>query len=178
MNQLLQIVCAPVVVLPVLLDVRAVFAGLLALEILRMSLVPLLLEVILGNLSMAVHTVAARRSMEDLAAALSASVVTGTRLVVKAHAAARALLGKGRGTRRLHVSCIAEHGHLDADFRNAMLVLFIVYRARAGPQRRAGATALGRPVVWGKLAKASSLGSGRVGACHCLDPALGRGCRH
>jgi hypothetical protein len=177
MNQLLQIVCTPVVLLPVLLDVRAIFAGLLTLKILGMPFIPLLLKVVLGDLAVAVHTVAARRSMENFATALCATVVAGARLVVEAHAAA-SLLGKRCGTRRLHVSRIAEHGHLDANFRNAMLVFLVVYRARSGPQRRAGAAALGRPVVWGELAKASSLGAGRVGASHCLDPALRGGRWH
>jgi len=145
------------VVFPVLLNVWAVFAGLFALQIFWMSFIPLLLEIVLGNLAVPVHTVTAWRSMEDLAAALGASVVTASCLVVEANTS-RTLLLNRRRARGLHVSGVAEHGHLDADFGDAVLIFVIVYRAGTRSHRRTRAGTVGSLVLWHKLlAKASSL---------------------
>jgi hypothetical protein len=146
-----------VVVLSVLLNVWAIFAGLLTLQIIWMLLVPLLLEVILRDLSMAVHTIAPRGSMEDLAAALCPTVMTTTSLVMESDPS-RALLLEGRRAWRLHISRIAEHRHLNADLGNAMLVLLIVYGTGTRSNRRTRAATLGSLVFWCKLlAKPSRL---------------------
>jgi hypothetical protein len=173
MNQLLQIVCTPVVVFPVLLDMWAIFACLLTLKVLWVSFVPLLLEIVLRYLSVPVHTIATGRSMEDLTATLCASVVTPTSLVVETNTS-RTLLCKWRRAWSLHVSSVAKHGHLNANLRNAMLILFVVYRAGPGSQRRTRAATLGRLIFWRKLAKASGLGLRGIGAGHCLNTALCR----
>jgi hypothetical protein len=154
---LLEVVCTPVVVLPVFLNVWAVFAGLFPLEVIWMLLVPLLLEVILRDLSVSVHTVAAWRSVEDLAAAFCTSMVTPTGLVVEANTG-RGLLLEGCGAGSLYVSGIAKHGHLYANFRNAMRVFVVVYRAGTRAKGGSRAATLGRLVFWRELAKAGSLG--------------------
>lgn len=46
MYQLVEVIGTPVVILPVLLDVRTVLAGLFALQIVRVLFVPLLLKVV------------------------------------------------------------------------------------------------------------------------------------
>jgi hypothetical protein len=70
MHKLVEVIGTPMVVLPVLLDMRAVLASLLALQIVWMLLIPLLLKVVLRDLAMAVHTIAAWRAVEDLATTL------------------------------------------------------------------------------------------------------------
>src|SRR4051812_24726259 len=111
------------IILSVLLDVRAVFTCLLALQVFRMPFVPFLLEFILGDDAMAMHAVAARRALENLAATLGAAMVAATGLLVEATSRRTALLCKWCRTRRLDVSGIAEHGDLNADFWDTMLVL-------------------------------------------------------
>lgn len=173
MDELLELVCAPMVLLPVLLDVRAILSGLFALQVIRVLLVPLLFEIVLGDLAVPVHAVAAWGPVEDLAATLGASVMASARLVVEADAGRR-LLGEGCGAGSLHVASVAEHGHLHANLRDAVLVLVVVYRTGTGPLGRGRASAFGRLVFGRELAKASRLGLGRVGACDRLDPALRR----
>jgi hypothetical protein len=125
MDNLVKIISAPVVVLSVLLDVRSVLSGLFALEVIRVFLVPLLLKLIIRNLSVSVHTIAARRTMEDLAATLCASMMTAA-LVVEADAGGSTLLLIRVGCRCLHISSITEHRHLDTNFGNTLVLLVIV----------------------------------------------------
>jgi hypothetical protein len=47
MHKLVEVIGTPMVVLPVLLNMRAVLASLLALQIVWMLLIPLLLKVVL-----------------------------------------------------------------------------------------------------------------------------------
>jgi hypothetical protein len=126
MHKLVEVIGTPMVVLPVLLDMRAVLASLLALQIVWMLLVPLLLKVVLRDLAMAVHTIAARRAVEDLATTLGASMMAATSLLVETNSLCTRVLRVWRRTGRLDISGVLEHRHLDTDFRNSMFIFVVI----------------------------------------------------
>jgi uncharacterized membrane protein YqgA involved in biofilm formation len=134
MYQLHKVVSHPVVILAVRPDMGSILACLFAGQSIRMLCVPLLLDLIFRNYTVAVKTIASRRAVEDFASALGAAVMAATweaSLVEEAYSAGGVLL-IWRGRRSLDVSSIRIHGHLDADFGNALVLAFLlVHRSRA-----------------------------------------------
>lgn len=174
MNHFVEIVGAPVVILSVLLDVRSVLSSPLALQIIWVFLVPLLLELIVRDLSVSVHAIAARRAVENLAATLCTSVMAAA-LVMEANTSGSALLLVRVRSGRLHISCITEHRHLDANLGNALVLLVVVDRSRSranGTTRSATLFARGSVVLWRQFAEACGGGLVRVGACYGLNVTL------
>lgn len=66
--------------------------------------------------------------MEDLAATLGASMMAASRLAVEADTGRATLLFIRVGCGCLDVTSIAEHGHLDTDLGNALVLLVVVNR--------------------------------------------------
>lgn len=127
MYQFHKVVTDPVVVFAVVLDMRTILASLLASLGFRMLLVPLLLKLVLWDHTMAVHAVASRRSVKDLAPAPSTAVVTARAVAsLGGSSSQEESLLVWRRCRRLHVSGVRVHGHLHSNLGNALLVIFLV----------------------------------------------------
>ena len=126
MDQLSQIIRTPVVLFPVFLDMGAVLSRFLTLQVIWVLLVPLLLKLIARDLAVSVHSIAARRAVKDFAATLGPSMVATARFLMKANSSRGTLLLIWRRGRCLHVSGVSEHGNLDTNLRNSLVIFVIV----------------------------------------------------
>ena len=129
-DDLVEIVAAQRPFRPIACQSGAIVSLLLFDEFLWMFRVPILFELVLSMVAMAMETVAARRAMEDLPSAVLASMVALTSPFLSIRPAKALTRNWGR---RLYIACIGEHRHIPPDVRNAMFV-----------NLRSGAWALGR----------------------------------
>ena len=78
MDDLVEIIGTPVVILPILLNMWTIFSSFFTLQVVWVLLVPLLLEIVVRDLSVPVHAITARGTVEDFTATLCATVVAAT----------------------------------------------------------------------------------------------------